>query len=378
VTRSAAGPSLPDAIVAALRGEAAAWPGEHSIDTVFDACVSHDVVGLLHHRLQSASAGADWPPAFHDRVTAHARTEAAVDLARRSELIGVLDALASAGVQPILFKGAALAYDIYASPIARPRNDTDLLVPRAHVDAVRAALAGVGYAPTPYLEGELVFRQFELQKIDAFGVSHALDVHWNVSTQTLFANAFSYEELLADAIGVPALGPQARTVSRVHALLIACIHPVMHHRNEVRLIWTSDIHLLASRLSAEMWRAVTRLAIAKQMATIVAHGLALAQAQWHTPVPEGVLAQLATASDEPSARYLEAGRGWRHELVDNVAYLPTWRSRLRLIREILFPTPTYIARTYRVEGVLATVLLPALYVRRLVVGATQLLIGRKR
>ena len=57
----------------------------------------------------------------------------------------VLAALASGGMRPILIKGAPLAYSVYDAPSARLRCDTDLVVPREHVDAVRSTLIGIGY-----------------------------------------------------------------------------------------------------------------------------------------------------------------------------------------------------------------------------------------
>ena len=47
-----------------------------------------------------------------------------------------------------------------------------------------------------------------------------------------------------------------RGLSPVHALLVACIHRVAHHRGTERLIWLLDIHLLASRLEEREWTAL--------------------------------------------------------------------------------------------------------------------------
>ena len=76
-----------------------------------------------------------------------------------------------------------------------------------------------------------LFSQFEMQKVDGFGVCHVFDMHWKISTQPVFDSVLTYGEMLPRAQPVPALGPHAMTAGLVDALLLACIHPVMHHQN---------------------------------------------------------------------------------------------------------------------------------------------------
>jgi len=368
---------LPDAVIAALRGEAPRWTDvDMPVDDLFDRCITHEVIGLLHVRLQ-LGAPPGWPPDFVDRVADRARADAAVELLSARETTSILGRLAAAGVKPILIKGTPLAYSVYPRPSARPRADTDLLVPRDQIEPARAVLAAAGYSATVYCDGELLFRQFEVQKVDGFGVTHAIDVHWNISTQTLFANVLSYDELAADARPVLALGPAARMPAPVHALLLACIHPVMHHQNEHRLLWVYDVHAIASTLDGAGWDALARLAVEKQVAAIVARGLEEARAIWATPVSDTVSRRLLESTSEASACYLAPGRGWWDEFISNLSHLPSWRSRVQLLLEVAFPSRTYMSRAYGVNGPVGTALLPALYVHRLAAGARKLLLGRK-
>ena len=54
-------------------------------------------------------------------------------------LRSVLEVFAKIGVRPIVFKGAALAYSFYPSPVLRTRADADLLIlPRDRVKVVNA------------------------------------------------------------------------------------------------------------------------------------------------------------------------------------------------------------------------------------------------
>lgn len=54
-------------------------------------------------------------------------------------------ALASAGLEVVLLKGAGLAYTVYASFSARPMSDIDLLIEVEHADEVRELLATLGW-----------------------------------------------------------------------------------------------------------------------------------------------------------------------------------------------------------------------------------------
>src|SRR3569623_1058390 len=62
-----------------------------------------------------------------------------------SRLLSALDALAGAGIEPVLLKGAALALTVYGSFVARPMSDVDLLVPRDDVMRAREALLASGW-----------------------------------------------------------------------------------------------------------------------------------------------------------------------------------------------------------------------------------------
>lgn len=366
------------ALAALLRGEDVPW--RQLADTPGDlvsACEREDVTTLVYRTLRSGRTCHDWPSIARDAITRTARHDAVREELRRREIAAVLGVLARDRIYPILLKGAALAYSVYETPSARPRGDTDLLVRREDVDAVRRSMSGLGYAATPYCDGELLFCQFEMAKTDEFGVDHAFDIHWKISTQALFADIVDYETLTRESVHVPALGPHARAAGPVHALLLACIHPAMHHKNEERLIWVYDVHLLVSRLPACELERFARLAREKQVAAVCVHQLDLAQSLFQTAIPDEVRHTLSTPlALERSAEYLPRHRRWHHELLSSMRALPRWRDRVQLAREVLLPDSRYMLAAYGVGGRSAA-LLPALYVHRALFGAWKVLLGRK-
>ncbi|MFI5279932.1 MAG: nucleotidyltransferase family protein, partial [Gemmatimonadales bacterium] len=263
----------------------------------------------------------------------------------------------------------------YDAPALRPREDTDLLIRFEDCDIVRQVMRGLGHAAPAYCDD--VHYQFPFELRDEFGVDHAFDFHWRLSAQAVFADLLTFEELAAEAVPVPALGPDARAAGDVHALLLACVHPVMHHQNEERLIWVHDVHLLLKRLTAEDLDRFTDLAIAKGVAAICAHELSRAHQRFGAAVPEDVMARLNERAGEPTAAYLRPGRTWKDELISNVGALG-WKDRLRLLRRVAFPDPAYVLRSHGLRaGTVDAALLPALYVFRGLRGLWKVATGRK-
>ncbi len=364
-----------------VRGETPAWERVGCDPSAFlDACRVEEVSGLIYHQVRNRPEFAAWPEAVRETLGDDARAAVAREMLAQRELARVLDALGEQGVHPILFKGSALAYTRYPHPSLRPRCDTDLLIPADAMGPVRATMTALGYLPPVQCDGELLFRQFEFRRADQFGVSHAFDFHWAISTQAIFADLLTYDEIHRHCMAVPALGANARAPGTVDALLLALIHPVMHHRNEQRLLWVYDVHLLASALDGAGFDELTARAVSKGIAAVCAHGLGAAREWFGTAVPQPVLDALAKVplSRQPTADYLAPGRTWADETAASLRGLTRWRDRVRLLREIALPSPGYVLRAYGLNGSGAGMaLLPALYLHRGVRGVWRAMNGRK-
>lgn len=176
------------------------------------------------------------------------------------------------------------------------------------------------------------------------------------------AGALTYDEILREAVPVPALGATASSPCPVHALLLACLHRVAHHADSPELLWLMDIHLLAGRLSADEWRVLLELARARAIWGVCAHSLACARAAFHTTFPPPVLEALDERPDDRSRALLAPGLRQIDLLRADLAALRTWTARVRLVREHLLPPATFMAARY---GVTHRVALPWFYVRRI-------------
>jgi hypothetical protein len=365
------------ALAAFLAGHSARWPDLGiAPDELTALCEAEQLWPLVHERLAVSGGSGGWPSTLRDALSERARRYASEELLRGAETRAVIDALAQAGVQPILIKGTPLAYGWYTSPASRPRDDTDVLIPSAGVAIARDVLAALEYTATVHCSD--LFSQFEVQKADRFGLTHAFDVHWRISTQPVFAELLTHEELLPRTVPIPALGASAIAPCAIDALLLACVHPVMHHRSSERVLWIYDIHLLASALSVADFDRFARLVQQKKVAAICAHRLRLSQAMFGTLVPADVVAALSLAQSEPSAEYLASDRRWHHELVSSVRALQSLGERMRLLRSVLFPSPAYMLGAYGLrDKPLRPWILPALYMHRALRGVWKIMSGRK-
>jgi hypothetical protein len=338
-----------------LRGELLPWPYASdvgAIDDFLSRADYHGVKPLLHERLQ----GSKWPDALLRVLREQTLAAASWELRHRQLLMRTLAALADAAVEPILFKGTALAYSLYANPVLRARGDTDLIVPIDSLASVDVALTGLGFVRDVAVAGDFVSYQANYSWQPDGAESHTLDLHWRINNSEVLANLFSYQELRASAQPLAKLSTQATGAGPVHALLLACMHRATHKQNPMyvdgvahyggdRLIWVYDVHLLAQTFSLGDWDEFLRLAEAKGLRAVCLEGMERASACFGTEYPDDVLAALGRAGRvEAPAVYLNAGKT-RQQWLDFRAITGTG-AKLRFLRELVFPPAAYMRSKY--------------------------------
>ena len=321
---------------------------------------------LLYRALRATGAWAGQSKDMRDALSRIAAEAAIADRLRVDADRSVIAALTDAGVAPLLFKGAALAHRCYPDSWLRPRVDTDLLIRERDQETAASVLEQLGFRRAARPTGGHVTHQFTYFAM-ANAVRTDYDVHWKIADPQVFADVVAYDELAREAVPIPALGPGARAIGDVHALIVACTHRVAHHFDTDDLLFLYDIDVLARRFDEDEWDRMAMLASEKRMRAVCARGLALSQQRFSTPVPARVMATLtAAAAEEPSAAYLAGGLRRVDILRSDLESLPGWRARARLLREHLLPSPAYMRASYGRES---TLLLPALYAHRIVRGA---------
>jgi hypothetical protein len=372
--------TVDDLICAALRGDGSGWPWSDVADTeeFFRRVHVHGVAGLLHAR----AASLYWPQDVLARLRHEAVQQAMWELRHQQVLIEALNALAEAGVEPVLIKGSALAYSLYDDASLRTRGDTDLLVPESKRAQAEQVLLATGFQRAHGMSGEYVSYQANYTRLTPNGSGHTLDLHWKINNSELLSKLFSYDELRRQAQPVPALCAGALAAGPVHALLIACMHRSTHKQNPYhvegeahhtadRLIWLFDIKLLAQRFREGDWKEFARLAQAKGLRRVCEEGMRLAKERLGGTYPEALLAAFsALGDDEKPLRYLE-GSKMRQQWMDFGALGPL--QRVRFLRELFFPPAEFMLRRHPARGRAS---LPWLYIGRAAGGVIKALRSR--
>lgn len=353
-------------LAAILRQDPSASAGEPIDDALIDAAMEHAVGPLVYRALHRNGAWQRRSDRVRDVLTRIAGEAALLEASRRDTDRSVIAALAAAGLAPLIFKGAALAYRHYPEAWLRPRVDTDLLI-REHEQArAAAALEKLGAIRASRPTGEYVTHQFTYI-VTTHGLRAEYDIHWKIADPQVFSDVLTYDELAREAVVVPPLGPAARAIGDIHSLLVACTHRVAHHYDSDSLLWLYDIALLARLLDDPSWSRVIDLASKKQIQRVCARGLGLATELFGAPVPPHVMsAVIAGVQREQSEAYLRGGLRRVDILRSDLKALRSWRARAKLLREHLLPPPSFILASY---GEVRAPLLPVLYLHRIVRGA---------
>ena len=369
---------IDELICATLRGDSHPWPAIGDDEFAASFLVRseyHGVQQLLDQRLQTAEGfELGWPKAVVDACRRAAILQAMWEVRHRELLNQVLARLSHSGVRPIVFKGTALAYDVYSCPFLRTRGDTDFIIPSDARDQVCGALESLGFACGCGVKGEFVNNTADYSRMDLATGSHDLDVHWRVSNSHVLSNIFTYEELRSEARLLPALGRDALAAGPVHALLLACMHRAAHKQcpyfvNGIeyyggdRLIWLFDIHLLLGELRPSQYDAFLEVAVRKGLGGVCLEGIEHARACFHSFVPEtGCEAFSHLRQTGAASRYLNGSVTYQYYL--NFLSVTGAGNKSSFLAQLLFPPEEYMRYKY---SEVKPNWLPWLYLRRAIV-----------
>jgi hypothetical protein len=270
----------------------------------------HGILPLLHRQVACSHPAI---PMWAEEHLRAAYLSSRVHIFRQEkELSDLLGALAGAGVEPLLLKGPALGRSLYSDPVFRPSGDIDLLVHREQVLAARKVLLSFGFVLP--LDNYGVSPSFYDQEtyLPATGSPFTVPVeqHWEVQRFGRQHRKASIDELFERSVPVSTPGLTFRTLSPVHALVYAGSHMVLHHADEVRLIWVKDVALLAGSLDAQGWQALPGECMRWQARISVEKALTIASLWFGEPADLSFLREWP----EPSATERTTYDGVLHDL----------------------------------------------------------------
>ena len=228
---------------------------------------------------------------------AHLKSAIAVAEAQHAETLRELDcidrALAPTGVRPVLLKGAAYVAGGQLPAMGRVFSDIDIMVPKARLPEVEAALMAHGWATThhsPY--DQRYYREWmhELPPLRHIQRQNVLDVHHAILPETARLKPSSAK--LLSAARPLANSQRFAVLSPVDMVLHSMVH--LFHNDDLShaLRDLSDLDLLLRHLGRVpgFWSDLLVRARELDLARPLHYGLRYAQARLATPVPQDTLA----------------------------------------------------------------------------------------
>jgi hypothetical protein len=130
-----------------------------------ELALEHNLRGHLYARLRREAVWESLPPAVQQGLLQGHIQHAFRNALFRRELLRVLDALAAAGIQPVLLKGAALGLTVCPDPGERPSADIDLLLAPAALDRAASVMQDLGFILDERTQLEAFYRDFHFHLI---------------------------------------------------------------------------------------------------------------------------------------------------------------------------------------------------------------------
>ena len=255
----------------------------------------HGVMPLVYRRLKGSFAPLV-PPRALGRLADLYKQNAARNLYLTGEMLRVIDALEAEGVEPIPYKGPALAREAYGDTALRQFVDLDILVRPRDVWGASAALARIGFEPHFKLGGARERRAFlRLSYVQLFtrpGDALAVELHWNVAPR-FFNFPFRIERLWESCGSLTVAGRDVRAVAPELLILLLCVHG--NKDMWARLEWVCAIDALLAREPPPRVETILGEARAHGATGVLLLGLALAHDLLETPLPAAVLEKIASA-----------------------------------------------------------------------------------
>ena len=215
--------------------------------------------------------------------------------------------LTDAGLEPVVFKGPAVAAR-YPEPGLRPMEDIDLLLPRREHRRALAALAAAGWRvvrPGGTDHYDTVLLHDEVPSL-------SLELHYGLEGTSQRVTALDPEALWQRRQPIACAGTPAFGLPLADELVVLAAHAGKPHHGFVRLAWIADLAMIVGDASERGtpvdWERVRALAARARCLTVVAAALALAG---------------RAGVDPPAGLFALPDRGWRGAAIDQLVSV-TW------------------------------------------------------
>ncbi|GGJ03444.1 nucleotidyltransferase domain-containing protein [Neoroseomonas lacus] len=252
---------------------------------VVRGALAHGTGTLLCHHLLTLPSD-KLPAAMHAAAEAVVAGRRAANAAVVEQLFGLLDALETAGIEAVPFKGPALAAEAFGDIALREFRDLDLLIDEAAIDAAMTVLRHLGYrsqAEGLSPQQMAAYYRYNGQDILFRDGSLPVEPHWAFAPST-FSVHFRAADVMRRAQPAPLAGRMLRLPTPEDAVIIAAVHGAKERWH--RLLWVADMAGLIQRHPAIDWDVALRRATSAGVRRMMLLGLALADDLLGAPLPD--------------------------------------------------------------------------------------------
>ena len=235
---------------------------------VLELAEQHGLLPVMQQRLAPYSS---YVPIWQDFLKA-AQLNARRALWLSALLEQVLDRLQAHSIEPLPYKGPALAEMLYGDIGLRQYTDLDVLIRPGDLPRAKAALGELGLAPhiqlTAAQERAYIASGYEMT-FDGFGNRNLVELQWGILPR-FYAVDFDMDRMFARAQAARVAGREVRSLAPDDLFLVLCVHAAKHLW--ARLAWIYDIARLGTSASIN-WSDVEK--VAKQLGVVRIMGISL-------------------------------------------------------------------------------------------------------
>lgn len=213
----------------------------------------HGLLPLAYRHLIVAR-DAEIPEAVADEIAAEFRQHVLSRFRHTRRLRELLDALDSAGVDAVPYKGPALAVQLFGNFAMRQYGDLDILVRPSQARAAIDALAAAGLMPVRKArEGwdDYLLRVRHSVELRDRRLKLLVELHWSVADRFLGMD-LDVDWLLEHPGEIDLLGRPTKVMQGERLLLAQCLHGAKHLWE--RAIWLAEIAEIIRQSSDIDWR----------------------------------------------------------------------------------------------------------------------------
>jgi hypothetical protein len=347
-------------LLAALRGGDAAGllprvAGPRAWAAVLDEAAAQGLTPLLYRWLKASEVTRSIPEELADRLEREAFALAARNMLLADELGTVLRACEEEAVPCVPIRGPALAERLYGDITARPMGDLDVLVRKDDLPRVAAILEARGFRRLDRRRGFAEAFSYTLVFVKDRHGWLVLEPHWTI-VYPPFVDRLDMSAVWARCVRGRVLGAESWLLGREDLLLHLCLH-LMHPDGGAPLLWFYELDRLLRQDGEDVdWSAVLSLAREAGCEILLAEALGTVGTLFGTPVPGGVIDQLARRRPRRSgegrlARLLAGGAGMAGR--EELAVFFSMRGvpgKLRYALGLLFPDPQFMRVQHGASG----------------------------